>query len=234
MSRSRYEPVPQREEVIILDSIMQNGHYNYNSGIPNSVPSSAAPSYYAPSSSHPTPTQAPVSAPGSPPPSFHTLSSPGTPRPTPSTHTLPNSQYAELWGVAPSTTGAQTDVCAASDALATIAHLKARIERLEESLGQLLLDKEENDSVTRDGQNCCMTFTDASETLERRVTATGGNCCVTFRKTKGMSEAEIRRERMLFRLMAVALVCVTVVLLSFAWTAKEQHSGPRGMKEGMQ
>ena len=119
--------------MIILDSI-HSPNYNFNTGIPNSVPSSHAPSI-APSAR---------SIPNSPPPSFHTHSTPGTPRPTPSS--TASADYNELWGVAPSSISfngdAPTEICAASDALSTIKTLQSRVERLEESLGRLLLEKE--------------------------------------------------------------------------------------------
>jgi hypothetical protein len=124
--------VPQREEVIILDSI-QSPYYNYNSAVPNSV--SSASSVHTPSLIAP-------SVPSSPPPSFHTHSSPGTPRPIPSNHTGRSSgpSYAELWGVAPSTAGeTEMTMGTSNDALATIAGLKQRIEWLEESVGRLLV-----------------------------------------------------------------------------------------------
>jgi len=126
--------VPQRDEVIILDSIHNSSSYNYNSAVPNSV--SSASSIHTPSIIAP-------SIPSSPPPSFHTHSSPGTPRPIPSTstgrHSVPS--YAELWGVAPSTVGGETEMTmgTSNDALATIAGLKQRIEWLEESIGRLLV-----------------------------------------------------------------------------------------------
>ncbi len=126
--------MPQRNDVIILDSIHNSPSYNYNSAVPNSV--SSASSIHTPSIISP-------SIPSSPPPSFHSHSSPGTPRPIPSTSTGRNSgqSYAELWGVAPSTVGGETEMTmgTSNDALATIASLKQRIEWLEESIGRLLV-----------------------------------------------------------------------------------------------
>ncbi|KAG4434510.1 hypothetical protein IFR05_010015 [Cadophora sp. M221] len=244
MSRSRYEPVPQRDETIILDSIHGSPNYNYNSGIANSVASSR----YEPSIINGGP---PPSIPNSPPPSFHTHSSPGTPRPTPSTTATHASHlslsqndsssapsYAELWGVAPSTFGGDTTntntIGTSNDALATIAGLKQRIEWLEESIGRLLMEKDQNQN--RDGSgsssggdaegstgkkerdNCCVTFTDASPDLERALTAgKGTNCCVTFRsKSDGPKN---KGPLLLFAILF--MVCLTIILVAEAGSKKQ-------------
>ncbi|KAE8453228.1 hypothetical protein EG329_011295 [Mollisiaceae sp. DMI_Dod_QoI] len=220
MSRQRYEPVPQRdhrEEVIILDSIHNSPIYNYNSGIPNSVSSVSV------ASSIRTPSIIAPSIPNSPPPSFHTHSSPGTPRPTPSTSTRQGGgiSYAELWGVAPSTVGGtETEIGTSNDALATISGLKQRIEWLEESIGKLLIEKDnhvcstantDKDRQSRD--NCCVTFTDASPDLERLFTqGTGNNCCVQFRK----SDAKLKpkaRVALVFIALAVFFTMFTVIMV---------------------
>lgn len=84
-----------------------------------------------------------------------------------------------------------------NDALATIAGLKQRIEWLEESMGRLLLEKEQNPDGSKSGNgrdNCCVTFTDASPDLERQLTSgRGSNCCVQFRSTKIDAHRERRR-----------------------------------------
>lgn len=128
-----------------------------------------------------------------------------------------------LWGVAASTTGAPTDVCAASDALAAIAHLKARIERLEESIGQLLLDKDQPGQKYKGG-SCCMTFTDAPPGLERGVSAAGGNCCVTFHKSSKMDQ-ERRKQLMSAWLMFGTMICLTIILITFAVSGKRTAAG---------
>jgi len=214
MSRQRYEPIPQRDEIIILDSIHNSPNYNYNSAIPNSV--SSASSIHTPSIIAP-------SIPSSPPPSFHTHSSPGTPRPIPSTSTGRNSgpSYAELWGVAPSTAGGETEMTmgTSNDALATIAGLKQRVELLEESIGRLLLEKETSPDGTykndkrNGGSNCCVTFSDASPDLERALAeGRGSNCCVSFRS----SRIDMKREQT--RNKKIIVFCVLFTLLLFSAT----------------
>lgn len=221
MSRTRYEPVPQRDESISLDSITG---YNYNSGVPNSLPSSAAPSYYGDNA-------APSirSIPASPPPSFHTHSSPGTPRPAPSTtaqsihsaHALRNgeSDYAELWGVAASTTGAPTEACAGSEALATITHLQTRIAQLEETIGRLLLEKDAAQPKEYKGGNCCMSFVDADPSLEHGMSSSGGNCCIYFNSSKVDKAQQEREQRIwvgLAWLFVAFVICGTIVLTTYA------------------
>ncbi|KAN0119965.1 hypothetical protein V8E51_002173 [Hyaloscypha variabilis] len=221
MNRARYEPVPQREEVIILDSI-QSPYYNYNSAVPNSV--SSASSVHTPSLIAP-------SVPSSPPPSFHTHSSPGTPRPIPSNHTGRSSgpSYAELWGVAPSTAGeTEMTMGTSNDALATIAGLKQRIEWLEESVGRLLLEKEqasEDKKSARD--NCCVFFTDASPDMERALTQSAGtNCCVTFRSSKLDAHREQRKIRKIVTFtFLVVMLLFGVIFISLNPNVKRLKAG---------
>src|SRR3954468_12103491 len=87
--------VSQHEQDAIDLDALANGPFTYNTGLPNYVPSSAAPSYAPPSIR---------SIRTSPPPSFHTLSRSGTPRAS-----MRGGEGAELWGVATSTGGALTD-----------------------------------------------------------------------------------------------------------------------------
>ncbi|KAK0120049.1 hypothetical protein ONS95_011462 [Cadophora gregata] len=245
MSRTRYEPVPQRDETIILESIHGSPHYNYNSGLANSVASSR----YEPSIAGGPP--APPSIPNSPPPSFHTHSSPGTPRPTPSTTTYASHHshnessapsYAELWGVAPSTFGGDTTntntIGTSNDALATITGLKQRIEWLEESIGRLLMEKDQNGNRNGNGSgsdngsgvegrkerdNCCVTFTDASPDLERALTAgKGTNCCVTFRSK---SDGRQKNKGPLLLCLILFMVCLTIVSVAEAGSKKQYPPG---------
>ncbi|PQE25406.1 hypothetical protein CJF30_00000110 [Rutstroemia sp. NJR-2017a BBW] len=118
-----------------------------------------------------------------PPPSFHSRSS--TPRPTPSSHTIAsNGSGIELWGVAPSTITATTtdadDLDVGRDGpspLLVLKDLRTRVERLEESIGKLLLENEELRSRANESahhrSNCCVTFTDASTSLEERLVSSG-------------------------------------------------------------
>jgi len=251
MSRTRYEPVPQRDETIILDSIHGSPHYNYNSGLANSVASSRyEPSIISAHGGGGPP--APPSIPNSPPPSFHTHSSPGTPRPTPSTTTHASQHshnessapsYAELWGVAPSTFGGDTTntntIGTSNDALATITGLKQRIEWLEESIGRLLMEKDQNASSgsnsngsdnggiegRKERDNCCVTFTDASPDLERALTAgKGTNCCVTFRSKSDGGRQKNKGPLLLFAILF--MVCLTIILVAEAGSKKPYPHGP--------
>ncbi|EPE25407.1 hypothetical protein GLAREA_01319 [Glarea lozoyensis ATCC 20868] len=190
MNRHRYESVPQRST--------STTHRAYDPQIASPIPLSTAPSSYnfntgLPSSASslidtPSTTNTPI--PNSPPPSFHTHSSPGTPRPTQSIRS------ASLWGVAPSTV--TTGDTTSNDALATIAGLKQRVEWLEESIGRLLLEKEERSSSAADNtpsiarDNCCVSFTDATPDLERAIMRGRNNCCVSFQREEGKREKDKR------------------------------------------
>ncbi|KAH8601116.1 hypothetical protein B0O99DRAFT_608002 [Bisporella sp. PMI_857] len=211
MTTRRYEPIPQNEEVINLDALQNNASYNYNSGLGNSAPSSVvAPSYtnYV-NANHQHHAPSIRSIPNSPPPSFHTISSPGTPRPIPSTTTRSGeSEYAELWGVAASTRGAQTEVCAGSEAKEMVSQLMVKVERLEEAIGRLLLEKE-TEPEKYHGANCCLTFTDASPAAERAITSAGGNCCITFRHSGDYRQRD-RKAKMLWLLFSL-IICLTFV-----------------------
>jgi len=94
-----------------------------------------------------------------------------------------------------------------NDALATIAGLKQRIEWLEESIGRLLLEKEQKPAELGDHprDNCCMTFTDASPDLERALALSRNNCCVHFRSTKIDAKRERRKVRFVVILASLAV-----------------------------
>ncbi|KAG9246630.1 hypothetical protein BJ878DRAFT_407287, partial [Calycina marina] len=153
----------------------------------------------------------------SPPPSFHSMSSPGTPRPT-----TAREDYSELWGVAssthgaPSMHGAQTEVCGGAEALAQITLLRTRVERLEESIGKLLLEREETDAnVKYKGGSCCMSYMDASPALEQGMSAAGGNCCIQFNLSEDR-ESKRREMKVWFTIGITFLICATIVLSNFA------------------
>ena len=88
------------------------------------------------------------------------------------------------------------------------------MERLEESLGRLLLEKEtwqQAASEVKHRDNCCVTFTDAGNDVERVVAASGSNCCVRF-KSKGYDSKEKGERSKLFLALAVVfMLCATVV-----------------------
>ncbi|TVY85642.1 hypothetical protein LAWI1_G008973, partial [Lachnellula willkommii] len=199
-------------------------NYNFNTGLPTSV-SSTTPSIHGNSNSIPT----------SPPPSFHTTSSPGTPRPLP----LPSQ---ELWGIAPSTitlstslssTGAPDDAPSPenNNDSPTITSLKQRVEWLEESIGRLLLSKEESSPDTRNHieeeeeqeginsyrggpkrSNCCVTFAATHPDAERALRRES-NCCVRFRSGEEKNR-QLRWMLVVCFCFLVAVVGFTVVMVS--------------------
>jgi hypothetical protein len=108
--------------------------------------------------------------------------------------------------------GAHTEICAAAEALETIKTLTDRVARLEESIGRLLLEGEERESVPkREGHNCCVTFTDASPDIERVLANGENNCCVSFKGSNIRRESQ--RQSVLAVLGVVALVCAGVVVV---------------------
>ncbi|TAQ85462.1 hypothetical protein B7494_g6202 [Chlorociboria aeruginascens] len=155
MSRSRYEPVPQRDSTTPPPPLSSNSIYNYayNSGLPTSTPNSPPPSFH--SSQNIAPSSYPFSTPhtSASHPSLRNQASHAfdidrstnsTPRPTPSTTTASTGaserEGEELWGVAESTcTGGTTTGCDAHAKDAELKELRQRVERLEESLGRLLV-----------------------------------------------------------------------------------------------
>ena len=113
---------------------------------------------------------------------------------------------------------APTEICAASDALNTIRVLQTRVERLEEGLGKLLLEKEGwEQNAQKERNNCCVTFSDPSGDLERSVVMRGHNCCVSFR---GRSESraghdERRKQKgLIVCLLIIAAMVVGIVAVS--------------------
>lgn len=117
--------------------------------------------------------------------------------------------------MAPSTI-APTEICSGSEALATISHLKARVERLEESIGRLLLEKEAREPEEYKGGNCCMSYTDASKTMEQGMSAAGGNCCITFRSSR-INDQDWERQKFKLRFVGAILIvfifCMMLVLI---------------------
>ena len=106
-------------------------------------------------------------------------------------------------------------MCGGAEALASITLLKTRIERLEETIGKLLLEKENGHGEgAYNGGMCCVTYTDASAELERGVSAAGSNCCVTFHHSGDNRERE--RKGLLAWLLVAFMICTTIVLVTFA------------------
>ncbi|KAL3421730.1 hypothetical protein PVAG01_05886 [Phlyctema vagabunda] len=190
----RYEPVPQRDDTIFLDTI-DVPNYNYNSAIPNSV---SAPSI-----------------PGSPPPSFHSHQSisspPGTPRPT--IRGGHDDAFAGLWNTNPGSDA--TAVSTSSDASASlaVALLRGRVDRLEEALGRLLMEKEES-KVRNPGDpmdsNCCVVFSGLGSDDEDFVRSSKSNCCVTFSNSR--QSARERKEKKVFAMVVLFVVFVFLLL----------------------
>ncbi|RDW75353.1 hypothetical protein BP6252_06495 [Coleophoma cylindrospora] len=199
MSPQRYAPIPQREEPIVLESIHSSG-YNYNSGIPNSVSCASAPSI-----------------PSSPPPSFHSSqsipSSPGTPRPT--DHGA--SSINGLWNAVQSGDSDGTAVSSGRDSSLELALLRNRMDRLEESLGRLLLEKGRQERTTgSDGghSNCCVTFRDPHD---EAYTNASSNCCVTFSSPHDPRHDHERRAKraVVFVIIITALVSFTIITVKY-------------------
>lgn len=197
-------------DAIFLNNLPDN--YNYNSGLPSSVPSSAAASIRSiPTSESSTlPRYATTpSTTNSAPPSYTSSDSPTpsrctTPRPTPSTR----STYGHsLYSVAPSTMTSSTsphcDACTESKQMVNT--LYNRVQHLEESIGRILLNTHSpgiaaptttpanflhsDDEQTRQHRrlnrtNCCTTFDLASPDLEAEIAGSATNCCTRFKRRK--------------------------------------------------
>jgi len=99
-----------------------------------------------------------------------------------------------------------------NDALATIAGLKQRVESLEETIGKLLLQRDNNAAAldpSGSRNNCCVTFTDASPDLERALTQDrGSNCCVTFRT----SDSKKGPSQVVMKVVIIGALFITIVL----------------------
>ena len=97
------------------------------------------------------------------------------------------------------------------------------MERLEESLGRLLLEKESwvNSGEGGDAQNCCVTFTDAGDDIERMISRSGKNCCVHF-TSGGANMGEYRRQREKFMRAVLILIVLALMVIGIVAVAKEK------------
>ncbi|KAJ8063291.1 hypothetical protein OCU04_008521 [Sclerotinia nivalis] len=165
------------------------------------------------------------------PPSFHSRSS--TPRPTPSTRTLASNVSGgsgiELWGVATTTSGGDEtgEDREGASGLMIVKGLERRMERLEESIGRLLLENEElrrlrtANAATGTGgenrrirQNCCVTFTDASRDMEEALVMNGhNNCCVRFSSSKSSSDRKQRKKGWFVAIVFMAILVTLFVVM---------------------
>jgi hypothetical protein len=112
----------------------------------------------------------------------------------------------------------------ASEAL--VINLHRRIERLEESVGKLLLEKEALLSPHPDRGNCCVTIPADSDDWKR-----SSNCCVTV----GPSSKRTKQEKDILKVMvilAVFLISVTFGGLAIAW-AKVHNCSNCAWEKGM-
>jgi hypothetical protein len=95
---------------------------------------------------------------------------------------------------------------------------------LEETIGRLLIEKDEREPEKYHGGNCCMTFVDASPSLERGLSAAPGNCCIKFKSSK-IDQQQQERERRKWNVVACILlglfVCGTIVLIEAVKHHKE-------------
>ncbi|ATZ56711.1 hypothetical protein BCIN_13g05440 [Botrytis cinerea B05.10] len=193
--------------------------------------------------------------PDSAPPSFHSRSS--TPRPTPSTRTLASNVSGvsgvtggsgiDLWGVATTTSGGDEsgEDREGSGGLMMVKGLERRMERLEESIGRLLLENEELRRLRAAGtgvnaggqnqgnrQNCCVVFTDASRDMEEALVMNGhSNCCVRFTSSTNPSDRKLQRKKEWFIAIAVMTLLVTFFVMMVNGYAREA-SGERGSGVG--
>ncbi|KAF7854605.1 hypothetical protein EAF04_010414 [Stromatinia cepivora] len=183
--------------------------------------------------------------PDSAPPSFHSRSS--TPRPTPSTRTLASNvsggSGVDLWGVATTTSGGDEtgEDREGASGLMIVKGLERRMERLEESIGRLLLENEELRRLRTAGavttstegenrrirQNCCVMFTDASRDMEEALVMNGhNNCCVRFSSSKSSSDRKERKKEWF-----VAIVFMTILVTLFVVMANGSAREGRGERE---
>jgi len=153
--------------------------------------------------------------PNSPPPSFHSSQSDVPLRSNNATPT----NGPDLLGDPRLTSGSVVGSATGSEAL--VINLHRRIERLEETVGRLLLEKPPiSSSSPSDHSNCCVTFSDSAHASASELAAidrAGSNCCVTFRSQPPRSERQQHGIRVM-KLVLVGLVLGMTwsVLLAFA------------------
>jgi hypothetical protein len=107
-------------------------------------------------------------------------------------------------------------------------NLHRRVERLEETIGRLLLEKSEHDSAAgsyasgkQGGSNCCVTFPDVSALSDGErgeLMRSGSNCCVSYgaRKHGGSKEERQQRREACWRVLS-ALGAGLVLVGFMAW-----------------
>ncbi|KAB8294278.1 hypothetical protein EYC80_009704 [Monilinia laxa] len=188
--------------------------------------------------------------PDSAPPSFHSRSS--TPRPTPSTRTLASNisggSGVDLWGIATTTLGGaehdgdNDEDRDGSSGLAIMKGLERRMERLEESIGKLLLENEELRRLRIEAmgagsegqgnrQNCCVMFTDASRDMEEALVMNGhNNCCVRFSSSASASDRKRRKKEWFVAVvfMVILLVLFVMAVNGFVGEARRRSGMPGG------
>jgi hypothetical protein len=106
-------------------------------------------------------------------------------------------------------------------------NLHRRVERLEETIGRLLLEKPESDGSAAKGSsdrsNCCVRFPDPSSltVLERaELLSAPSNCCVTFGGRRWGRSEEERAQRAAYRRHPVVKIVVLFVVFGvLAWIA---------------
>jgi hypothetical protein len=121
--------------------------------------------------------------------------------------------------------------------------LRTRVEWLEESLGRLLLEKDnaarglaeggvDLAAGSRERNNCCVTFSDASPDLERSLLQ-GHNCCVRFRSSKDRLSHDHKHRAALFVARCVfGILVLMIVLMFFAARGNARGMGVHGEEMG--
>jgi len=84
-----------------------------------------------------------------------------------------------------------------------------------------MLDKDQV-PMTYQGGNCCLTYTDASPSLELGISAAGGQCCITFHKSSKLDH-ERRKQALGAWLMFGAMICLTLILIIFSLNARSKN-----------
>jgi len=118
--------------------------------------------------------------PNSPPPSFRSSQSVSNEPPAFTPPITAETNNVDLLGNPRLWSGSVAGSASGSEAL--VLNLHRRIERLEESVGRLLLEKTERSAAGQHERSNCCVMLDADDILAKDMAASGSNCCVTVKK----------------------------------------------------